>query len=257
MDDPRGREFQSATSAQVITYGIDCGPAALLWASDLVAFPAGSQFNVHWRGASYPVTLPLPGRFNVYNALAAFGTGLALGYSPELIATALARVAGVPGRAEVVTPPGHPFTVWVDYAHTPDGLVNVLSAARALNPRKLVAVFGCGGDRDRTKRPLMGEAASRLADRCFVTSDNPRSEDPEAILADIRPGLAGDYRMVIDREEAIRAALTEAQPGDLVVIAGKGHETYQIFADRTIHFDDREVARAALTRTELPHVDVK
>jgi UDP-N-acetylmuramoyl-L-alanyl-D-glutamate--2,6-diaminopimelate ligase len=252
LDDPYGSSFQAAASCPVITYGIDAGPSALLWASQVESFPAGSRFLVHWQGERYPVALPLPGRFNVYNALAAFATGLALGYPPALMAAALARVPGVPGRAEVVTPPNHPFTVWVDYAHTPDGLVNVLKAARALKPKRLVAVFGCGGDRDRTKRPLMGRAASELADYTIVTSDNPRSEDPQAILDEILPGVSGPHRVVVDRAEAIRHAVAEAQPGDLVVIAGKGHETYQIFADQTIHFDDREVARELLHLTR-PH----
>jgi UDP-N-acetylmuramoyl-L-alanyl-D-glutamate--2,6-diaminopimelate ligase len=248
LDDPSAAQFQAAATCPVITYGIDAGPSALLWASDVESFAAGSRFVVHWQGEAHAVALPLPGRFNVYNALAAFATGLALGFAPATMAAALARVPGVPGRAEVVTPPGHPFTVWVDYAHTPDGLENVLSSARALHPKRLIAVFGCGGDRDRTKRPLMGEAAARLADLAIVTSDNPRSEDPEAILADIVPGMTkGRHRVVVDRERAIQEAIREAGPGDLVVIAGKGHETYQIFADRTVHFDDREVARAALT----------
>jgi UDP-N-acetylmuramoyl-L-alanyl-D-glutamate--2,6-diaminopimelate ligase len=247
LDDGYASQFQTAATCPVITYGIEAGPSALLWASDVQSFAAGSRFNVHWQGEAHAVSLPLPGRFNVYNALAAFATGLALGFAPATMAAALARVPGVPGRAEVVTPANHPFTVWVDYAHTPDGLVNVLSSARALNPRRLIVVFGCGGDRDRTKRPLMGEAAAQLADLAIVTSDNPRSEDPQAIIADILPGMAvGEHRVVLDREQAIHEAIREAGPGDLVVIAGKGHETYQIFADRTLHFDDREVARQAL-----------
>jgi UDP-N-acetylmuramoyl-L-alanyl-D-glutamate--2,6-diaminopimelate ligase len=249
VDDPSGVAFRRAAgNLPVITYGIDAGPSALLWASDIESFPAGSRFRVHWEGTAHPVSIALPGRFNIYNALAAFGAGLALGHPPDLIATALARAPGVPGRAEVVTEAGAPFTVWVDYAHTPDGLVNVLEAARALNPKRLIVVFGCGGDRDRTKRPLMGEAASRLADLTILTSDNPRSEDPLAILAEIAPGVKGDYQQIPDRAEAIGRAIGAAQPGDLVVIAGKGHETYQIFADRTIHFDDREEARAAIAR---------
>jgi UDP-N-acetylmuramoyl-L-alanyl-D-glutamate--2,6-diaminopimelate ligase len=247
VDDASAPAFQKAATCPVITYGIEAGPSALLWASDVQSFAAGSRFNVHWQGEAHAVALPLPGRFNIYNALAAFGTGLALGYAPATMAAALARVPGVPGRAEVVTAPNHPFTVWVDYAHTPDGLENVLSSARALDPHRLIVVFGCGGDRDRTKRPLMGSAAARLADVAIVTSDNPRSEDPAAIIADILPGMtAGSHEVVIDREAAIQAAIRLAGPGDLVVIAGKGHETYQIFADRTIHFDDREVARQAI-----------
>jgi UDP-N-acetylmuramoyl-L-alanyl-D-glutamate--2,6-diaminopimelate ligase len=243
LDDPLGEAFARASSAPVISYGLKGAPTLL--ATELQASPAGCRFRLDGR----EVRIPLPGRFNVSNALAALGTGLALGYGMGELVKALATVPGVPGRAEVVTPAGHPFTVWVDYAHTPDGLENVLAAARELGPKRVIAVFGCGGDRDRTKRPMMGEVAGRLADLSVVTSDNPRSEDPNAIIAEILPGIRGEHRVVPDRAEAIAAALAAAQPGDLVVIAGKGHEDYQIFADRTIHFDDREVAREALAAT--------
>ena len=144
---------------------------------------------------------------------------------------------------------GQPFSVIVDYAHTPDGVENVLRAGRALRPRRLIAVFGCGGDRDRTKRPIMGRLAAELADHVIVTSDNPRSEDPGSIIREILTGIptgAAQVETEPDRSAAIRRAVEAAQPGDLVVIAGKGHENYQIFADRTIHFDDREEARKAL-----------
>jgi UDP-N-acetylmuramyl-tripeptide synthetase len=152
----------------------------------------------------------------------------------------------VPGRVEVVSSAHHPFTVWVDYAHTPDGLHNVLSAARELGPRRLVTVFGCGGDRDRTKRPLMGEVVEHWSDVAIVTSDNPRSEDPMAIINEIGLGMRGQQLVVVDRAEAIKKAIELAQSGDLIVIAGKGHETTQTFADRTVHFDDRDIARHAL-----------
>ncbi|MDB5096621.1 MAG: UDP-N-acetylmuramoylalanyl-D-glutamate--2,6-diaminopimelate ligase [Cyanobacteria bacterium RYN_339] len=242
LDDPLGAAFAKVSAAPVITYGLTGAPT--LRAADIVAGPAGCTFRL----GALPVAVPLPGRFNVSNALAALGTGIALGFPLERLVEALATVPGVPGRAEVVTPAGHPFTAWVDYAHTPDGLENVLAAARELRPRKVIAVFGCGGDRDRTKRPMMGEVAGRLADLSVVTSDNPRSEDPAAIIREILPGLRGEHRVVPDRAEAIAAALAAAGPGDLVVIAGKGHEDYQIFADRTIHFDDREVARDVIAR---------
>ncbi|MFP5501623.1 MAG: UDP-N-acetylmuramoyl-L-alanyl-D-glutamate--2,6-diaminopimelate ligase, partial [Candidatus Sericytochromatia bacterium] len=250
LDDPAAETFRRAAGGSpLITYGIACGPGALLWASDVQLYPAGSRFVIHWEGKLFPVALPLPGRFNVYNALAAFGTGLALGHDPDAIAAALATAPGVPGRAEVVTPPGHPFTVWVDYAHTPDGLENVLSSARALGPERLVVVFGCGGDRDKGKRPLMGEVAGRLADLTIVTSDNPRSEEPGAIASEVAAGCGGSHRVVVEREQAIAEAIAQARPGDLIVIAGKGHETTQTFKDRVVPFDDREVARRALSGT--------
>lgn len=194
-------------------------------------------------------TLRLPGRFNVYNALAAFCVGLHFGMDAEAIARAIGRVPGVPGRLESIQQ-GQPFAVYVDYAHTPDGLENVLRAVRDLTQDRVIAVFGCGGDRDRTKRALMGAISVRLADRSYLTSDNPRGEDPVAILREIESGASaatgGEYRVVPDRREAIGAALADARPGDVVVIAGKGHETSQIFSDRAVHFDDREEATRVL-----------
>jgi UDP-N-acetylmuramyl-tripeptide synthetase len=200
------------------------------------------------------VELKLGGLFNVYNSLGAIAAARALGFPWETLLPSLAATAGVPGRFESVDA-GQDFGIIVDYAHTPDGLENVLRAARALKPRRVIAVFGCGGDRDRTKRPIMARIAAELADGVVVTSDNPRSEDPEAIVREILAGIPQDTRAEVqaevDRRAAIRRALALALPGDLVVIAGKGHENYQIFADRTIHFDDREEARDAL-QARLP-----
>jgi UDP-N-acetylmuramyl-tripeptide synthetase len=219
-------------------------------------------------GPSGRIRLRLGGHFNVYNALAAIGVGVAAGLPWETVAAGLEAVRGVPGRFEAVDE-GQPFAVLVDYAHTPDGLLNVLRAARALSPRRLIVVFGCGGDRDRTKRPIMGRMAAEYADLAIVTSDNPRSENPDAIIAEILTGMEGGARRANsegngttvpgarssllaevvaepDRRAAIERAIRSAGPGDLVLIAGKGHEDYQIFADRTVHFDDREVAREAL-----------
>lgn len=199
-----------------------------------------------------PLVLQLIGKFNVYNSLAAATVGLGLGLPLEVVVAGLERVPGIPGRFQRVLP-GHPFEVVVDYAHTPDSLAQVLQAARELHPRRLLVVFGCGGDRDRGKRPLMGAVAARLANRVYITSDNPRSEDPEAICREIEQGYVQEtqrqsegYRVIVDRREAIRQAIEEARPGDLVVIAGKGHETYQEFAHGRIHFDDVEVARQIL-----------
>jgi UDP-N-acetylmuramoyl-L-alanyl-D-glutamate--2,6-diaminopimelate ligase len=197
----------------------------------------------------FPVRLRLGGLFNVYNSLAAMGAARALGIEWETIVAALTTASGVPGRFESVDT-GQDFSVIVDYAHSPDGLENVLRAGRALKPARLIVVFGCGGDRDRGKRPIMGRLAAELADYCIVTSDNPRSEDPLSILDQIVAGIPAGTQAVVEREVdrrmAIQRAVTAARPGDLVIIAGKGHEDYQIFADRTVHFDDREEARKAL-----------
>ncbi len=195
-----------------------------------------------------PIALRLLGRHNVENALAAAAAAHALGIGAEAIARGLEAVESVPGRLEPVDV-GQPFRVLVDYAHTDDALEKVLSALRAVAPgARLACVFGCGGDRDRTKRPRMARVAERLADRIFVTSDNPRSEPPEAIIEEILRGLERPRDAVVepDRRRAIERAIAEAREGDVLLIAGKGHETYQIVGDRAIHFDDREVAREAL-----------
>jgi UDP-N-acetylmuramoyl-L-alanyl-D-glutamate--2,6-diaminopimelate ligase len=208
---------------------------------DLRTGPAGSRFVFD----GLELATPMPGRFNVLNALAAIHTARALGASDDVIAAALPRIGQVPGRFEPVDE-GQDFTVVVDYSHTPDSLENVLRAARDLARGRVVCVFGCGGDRDRAKRPLMGGIADELADVAIVTSDNPRSEDPEAIIAEVAAAM--DHpQTVVDRREAIERAVAQAGPGDVVVIAGKGHEQGQEFADgRKVPFDDVAVAREAL-----------
>jgi UDP-N-acetylmuramoyl-L-alanyl-D-glutamate--2,6-diaminopimelate ligase len=193
------------------------------------------------------VELKLRGRFNVENALGAMAGARLLGIDEEAIVRGLEALDGVPGRFEIVDE-GQPFTVVVDYAHTPDSLENVLVTARELDSARVICVFGCGGDRDREKRPVMGQIAARLADLAIVTSDNPRSEDPRAIIAEIVDGSEDELEIVPDRREAIARAIEAAAPGDVVVIAGKGHEQGQQFRDRTVPFDDREVAREALRR---------
>ena len=197
--------------------------------------------------SSYPVRTRLLGAFNVANVLTAVGIGLALGLELESMLTAVADFPGVPGRMEPIDE-GQPFTVLVDYAHTPDSVRNVLDTARELSEGRLLAVLGCGGDRDRGKRPQMGAEAEAVADRVIITSDNPRSEEPDAIIADIIAGVTSPESVAIepDRREAIRLALEEAGPKDVVLILGKGHESGQEFADRRIPFDDREVARSLL-----------
>ena len=192
----------------------------------------------------------LPGRFNVANALGALAAAMAVGVELESAAAALSEAAPPPGRFEPIDE-GQPFTVLVDYAHTPDSLENVLRAARELTEGRVISVFGAGGDRDRGKRPLMGRAGAELSDLAIVTSDNPRSEDPEAIIAEILGGIGSLEGVAIqpDRRAAIASAIARAQPGDTVVIAGKGHEQGQEFEDgRKLPFDDRQVAREELRR---------
>ncbi len=193
----------------------------------------------------------LVGRTNVYNILAAIGAGVALGLPREVIAAGIAQLTAVPGRFERIDL-GQPFLVVVDYAHTDDALRNLLATAKELNPAgRIITLFGCGGDRDRTKRPLMGEAAGRASDVVVLTSDNPRSEDPLLIINDVIVGLQRTPAKCLiepDRERAIEIALDQARPGDIVLLAGKGHETQQVMRDRTIAFDDREVARRILRK---------
>ncbi len=244
LDDPYGARMAEVARCEVTGYAIES--AADVRASDVQLSPTGTVFMLQLPGHSLPVHSALVGRFNVYNCLAAAAAAYALGFDPEAIASGLTSVTGADGRFERVDV-GQPFTVLVDYAHTPEALQNVLEAARSLRPQRLICVFGCGGDRDRTKRPRMGEVTTKLADLTVITSDNPRSEDPDAIIADIIRGtLAGKFRVEADRRAAIALAIAEAQAEDLVLIAGKGHETYQEFADGRIDFDDRLVAAAVL-----------
>jgi UDP-N-acetylmuramoyl-L-alanyl-D-glutamate--2,6-diaminopimelate ligase len=215
-------------------------------ANNLKQSARGMEFELTARGKSYLVRAPLIGRFNVYNLLGALGAASALKIPLRDAVAAAAEAPQVPGRMEHCgTRDG--VSVFVDYAHTPDAVENACRTLKELNPARLITVFGCGGDRDRAKRPLMGKAAATYSDACILTSDNPRSEDPEQILKDIEAGMGGArYRSVVDRAEAIRIAIHAAGKGDIVLIAGKGHEPYQQFADKTIDFDDRREARRAL-----------
>jgi UDP-N-acetylmuramoyl-L-alanyl-D-glutamate--2,6-diaminopimelate ligase len=245
-DDPYGRRLADEFPGTV-RFGID-DEGADVRAVDLASGLAGSAFTLRRPGEpDLDVRIPLPGRFNVLNALGAFCAATALGATAEDAAAALAQAGRVPGRFEPVDE-GQPFAVLVDYAHTPDSLENVLAAARDLGSGRVICVFGCGGDRDRGKRPLMGEIAARLADLAILTSDNPRSEDPEAILDEVEAGMAGAaHERLADRRAAIERAVAVAAPGDVVVIAGKGHEQGQEFAGgRKEPFDDRVVASEAL-----------
>jgi len=247
LDDPYGARLARELD-RAVTFAID-SPADYR-ARDVDSDLSGSRFVIDAPHGPVDVETPLPGRFNVSNLLAAVAAVGRLGVEPQTVVGALATLEGVPGRFQPVNQ-GQPFAVLVDYAHTPDSLENVLSAARGLAGRRVICVFGCGGDRDRGKRPRMGAIAAAGADEVIVTSDNPRSEDPEAIVADIMAGIAPPaserVRAVIDRREAIERAVGAARPGDVVVIAGKGHEQGQEFAaGRRIPFDDVSVAREAL-----------
>ena len=240
-DDPWGRRLLGSPAIPLTTYGLDVD--ADVRASDVVITDDGVGFAT----SGVSVRSALRGRFNVSNCLGAFAAGLALGIAPDVIARGLASVRVVPGRMEPVEA-GQPFAVVVDYAHTPDSILNVLRGARALADGQVIVVFGCGGDRDRAKRPMMGRAAATNADLTIVTSDNPRHEDPEAIIAEILTGIPEASRTIVepDRRRAIAAAVRAAGPGDVVVIAGKGHEATQTIGDRVLPFDDRAVARAAI-----------
>ena len=243
VDDPYGARLAGELAAPV-TYAID--RAAAYRAVGVSTGIDGSRFTVLTPAGEVALRSPLRGRFNVYNVLGAFAAARALGIGVDVAAAAIESAGQVPGRFQTVDE-GQDFAVLVDYAHTPDSLENVLRAARALTGNRVCVVFGCGGDRDRGKRPLMGEIARRLADRVIVTSDNPRSEDPEAIIAEILAGAGGSVEHTVDRRAAIADAIAGAGRGDVVVIAGKGHEQGQeLEGGRKIPFDDVSVVRDAL-----------
>lgn len=238
-----------ANQIPLVTYGMSM--RADFRGSNLKTDFRGTSYQLDAKHKSYLVRLPLIGRFNVYNSLAAIAAASALGIDVRAAVLSLAAVSPVPGRLEAV-PAGRQFRIFVDYAHTDDALINVMKTVRELSPARLIVVFGCGGNRDRSKRSLMGAAVERYADRAIITSDNPRKEDPEAIIEDIKKGFVRDsYETVVDRKEAIFRAISIAQPRDIVLIAGKGHETYQEFADRTVPFNDVEVAKLAVECTPV------
>lgn len=244
VDDSSFEVLSQASAAPVASYGID--HEADYRAENVEVTAAGVRFVVRFRERLQTIQYSTPGVFSVYNALAAFAWGVERGYSSETVAEALSEIPGVPGRFESVRL-GQPFHVIVDYAHTPDGLENVVRTAQSFTKGRLITVFGCGGDRDRGKRPIMAEAASQWSDFVIVTSDNPRTEDPDEIIKEVLMGISGvEYVALRDRREAILSACRMAKAGDTILIAGKGHETYQIFGTEVHPFDDREVAREAL-----------
>ncbi|MGK7928155.1 MAG: UDP-N-acetylmuramoyl-L-alanyl-D-glutamate--2,6-diaminopimelate ligase [Spirulina sp.] len=248
-DDPYGKRLiDRLPRDRVWSYSI-ADSRADLWLSELMYEASGVKGMLHTPKGDIAFQSPLVGQFNLANLLAAVGAVLHLGVELEQILPHLPKFSGVPGRMErVQIHPEQDISVIVDYAHTPDSLENMLKAARPFIPGQAICVFGCGGDRDRTKRPKMGKIAAELSDLAVVTSDNPRTEDPERILQDILAGIPSEIKPIVegDRAKAIRAAILEAQPGDGVLIAGKGHEDYQILGTEKIHFDDREQAREAL-----------
>lgn len=240
-DSPWGQRMVAGKHIPVLTTAVDgCGD---LRAENIVFSGEGLHFTAIFGEESAKISVPIPGKFTVYNVLTVLGIALQLGISLEDAAKALEKVQGVKGRVEVVPTPGKDFTVLIDYAHTPDGLENVLSAVRGFCKGRLIAVFGCGGDRDRTKRPIMGEIGVRLADLAVITSDNPRTEKPGAIIDDILAGLgnAENYIAIENRVEAIHYAINIAKKDDIIVLAGKGHETYQEVMGVKYHMDEREI----------------
>ena len=249
VDDPYGVELADKLEGEglhVVRYAVNSH--ADVTAHDAEFSLEGMKFQLLTSGTEREFRSPLVGAPHIYNTLAAVASGLALGYSLDVITAALENCAGAPGRFERVSHDGD-FSVVIDYAHSDDALLNVLRTAREVVKGKIITVFGCGGDRDRSKRAPMGEAAGSLSDVVILTSDNPRMEDPEQILCDAEEGIrktGKPYRKITDRSEAIHQAISEARTGDLVLIAGKGHEDYQIIGRDVFDFDDKEVARAAL-----------
>lgn len=244
IDDEWGRELLKRSKGGIVTYGAKQG--ADFTAGGIELSLTGAKFVIDTPNGQINIDTKLIGSHNVYNITAAVACGAALGFSLEAIKRGVENVRSVPGRLEAIDC-GQPFKVFVDYAHTDDALRNVLSALRPLIPERMIVVFGCGGERDRTKRPRMGKVAGELADMVIVTSDNPRGEDPKTITDEIAAGIeTKNYTIAIDRAEAIRRSLSEARDGDCVLIAGKGHETYQVLMNTTVAFDDREVARKIL-----------
>jgi UDP-N-acetylmuramoyl-L-alanyl-D-glutamate--2,6-diaminopimelate ligase len=249
MDDPYGRELAAKLEREgqrVVRYAVKSDADVTARAAEFSL--AGMRFQLHTPAGGCDFHSPLVGPPHVYNTLATVASGLALGYDLEVITRALATCTGAPGRFERVPHDGD-FAVVVDYAHSDDALLNVLRTARAVTAGRIITVFGCGGDRDRSKRAPMGEAAGSLSDVVILTSDNPRTEDPEQILADAEVGIrktSKPYEKIADRRAAIHQAISQARANDLVLIAGKGHEDYQIIGREVFHFDDKEVAREAL-----------
>lgn len=250
-DDMYAKKLMDMATCPITTYGIDNNP--FVSARDIIITNSYSDFKMPFNKVIQRIKVDIPGRFTVYNALAAICVSIRLGAGVEDVLAGLENVK-VPGRSEVV-PTTRNFTVIVDYAHTPDSLENILKASRVYTKGKIICVFGCGGDRDTAKRPMMGEIAGKLAGYTVITSDNPRSEKPEEIIRQIEEGMKktnGKYKVIVDRKKAIEHALRKAEKGDLILIAGKGHETYQEINGEKHHFDDREVVKELVAKLPAP-----
>ena len=247
LDDPCGKELVNTAAGGIITYGINSD--ARIKASGISAGRDGTDFTMEIEGRKMRVRTKLVGTYNIYNILAAAGCAFSQNADMTKVAESIEKFRPAPGRFETINA-GQPFTAIVDYAHTPDALENILSAVRAIEHGKIITVFGCGGDRDRSKRPLMGEISCRLSDYTVITSDNPRSENPERIALDVEVGFqrikCQNYEVIIDRAKAIEKAIGMCGTNDILVVAGKGHEDYQIIGEKKIHFSDRETLTALL-----------
>ncbi|MBF8251043.1 MAG: UDP-N-acetylmuramyl-tripeptide synthetase [Deltaproteobacteria bacterium] len=249
MDDPKGEDLSKRALGRVIGYGIKGrGIETNIYPKDIKLGVEGIEGTLATPSGEIKIKSSLIGEFNLYNILAAAGAGVGLGLPVEVIERGITALKNVPGRLERVDA-GQPFTILVDYAHTPDALERVLTTIRGLTDKRIITLFGCGGDRDRGKRPIMGRIATEYSDVVIVTSDNPRTEEPLKIIEDITSGVSGQWsgmRVIPDRREAIMEAIKEAREGDVVLLAGKGHEDYQIIGTEKIHFDDREEAIKAV-----------
>lgn len=247
IDDPYGKIIYETAKCDV--YGYSADGSSDFKADNIAYLPTGLRYTVSFEDKEYPTSICIPGKFSVYNSLAAAGAAALAGVPTEKAFELLSKAEGVKGRVEVF-PTNRAFTIIIDYAHTPDGLEKVLDTIRTMKPKRVVTLFGCGGDRDATKRPQMGEIASVMSDFVIVTSDNPRTENPSKIIEDILVGVnkfkATPYVVIENRREAIHYAVKNAQSGDVILLAGKGHETYQILETGKIHFDEREVLAEAL-----------
>lgn len=244
-DDEYGKRLKTMGKCEKLTVGIK---DAELLAEKIITDEKGSEFFVNYNGQSEKISLAISGMFSVYNALCALGAALSCGIDMETAKKGLKNAKGVKGRLERV-PTYTDFTVIIDYAHTPDGLENVLNAVNSFKKGHVIALFGCGGDRDATKRPIMGDIGTRLSDIAVITSDNPRTEEPEKIIDDILKGVkGGEYKVIPDRKEAIGYALSIAEKNDVVLLLGKGQETYQILGKEKIHFDEREIVKDFLEK---------
>lgn len=246
-DDPHGLAITNGLACKTVSYAVNTNNADFV-AKNVRFKTTGVDYDLVCDDIAR-VRCPIPGRFSVYNSLCAAAVCVTLGFELHSVIASLETSHGVKGRIEVVPTPGTDYTVIIDYAHSPDGLDNIISSLREIATGRIVTVFGCGGDRDKTKRPKMGKIAAELSDYCVVTSDNPRSEDPSSIINDILEGMKGvstPFTVVENRKEAIRFAMENAKKNDIILLAGKGHETYQILPTGTIHFDEREAVRDIL-----------